>query len=466
MEIFAYIIIGIFGVIIGWFVVKARFQKQIDELQINHSNKLSEIEGRAKSAEAVNNELRHLIEQQDAGLNGLRGELNTERQSRVEALTRLEAAQRSFEEQKALIETMKKEMTDTFNALSSAALKSSSEDFLRLASESLGKVAADTKGKLGEHQAAMDGLVKPLKEALTRYEEQIHSIELKRKQDYTSLDEQIKHLITTHRDLQKETGNLVTALRKPHIRGRWGEITLRNVVELAGMSSHCDFTEQLSIEAESGRLRPDMVIHLPGGHDIVVDSKVSMEALLDVASAQTEEAKKDALKRHVQHVKEQINRLSSKAYWGQFSKSPELAVLFLGESSLVSAIELEPTLMEDSMSKKILIATPTTLFALLTAVAYGWRQEQITKNAEIIAALGKELYERMTTLTRHFSDIGSAIERAIGAYNKAIGSMETRVLPSVRRFKELGATGSEEIPILEQIDQKPRNLSLLSDNDK
>jgi len=356
---------------------------------------------------------------------------------------------------------MKTEMTDTFNALSSAALKSSSEDFLRLASEHLGKVVAETKGKLGEHQAAINGLVKPLQEALRRYEEQVHGIEVKRKQDYTSLDEQIKMLSSIHQQLQKETGNLVTALRKPHVRGRWGEITLRNVVELAGMSVHCDFTEQPTVESESGRLRPDMVIHLPGGRGIVVDSKVSMEALLETVSAASEEAKREALKRHAYHVNEQINRLSSKAYWSQFSKSPELVVLFLGESALVSALEADPTMMEDSMSKKVLIATPTTLFALLTAVAYGWRQEQVTRNAEVIGALGKELYERITVWAKHVNEIGTALGRAMESFNKSVGSIESRVLPSVRKFKELGVAGAEEIPILEQVDKTPRSLGLL-----
>jgi len=453
-----YLILGIIiGGIASWFIASSRLHK-------NYSGQITELEKKASSAEARIEELRQQHIQKESDLNNLRKELDSERQSKVEALTRLDESQKNLEEQKTLLEAMKTELTDTFNALSAAALKSSSEDFLRLASEHLGKVVADTKGKLGEHQVAMDGMIKPLSETLKRYEEQLHTLEVKRKQEYTSLDEQIKHLVTTHRELQKETGNLVTALRKPHIRGRWGEITLRNVVELAGMLNHCDFEEQLNVEAETGRLRPDMVIHLPGSRDIVVDSKVSMEALLDSASAQTEETKKETLKRHTQHVKDQIKRLSGKAYWDQFSKSPELAVLFISESALIAALEIEPTLMEESMSKKVLIATPTTLFALLTAVAYGWRQENITKNAEVIAALGKELYERMNTLIKHMTDIGSAIDKAIGAYNKAVGSMETRVLPSIRKFKELGVTGAEEIPALEQIDQTPRNLSILSDD--
>ncbi len=465
-----YIILGaILGIIISvpivWFLAKARFQgiyaKQISDLQINHAGQLAEIEGKAKYAEAQVNELRQQVNQREYDLDRVRNELDIERNSKIEALTRLEEARKNYEEQKALIEAMKQEMTDTFTALSSAALKSSSEDFLRLASEHLGKVIADTKGKLGEHQAAMDGLIKPLSEALRKYEEQLHEIEIKRKQDYTSLDEQIKLLATTHRELQKETVNLITALRKPHIRGRWGEITLRNVVEMAGMSAHCDFTEQITIEGDSGRLRPDMIIHLPGGHDIVVDSKVSLEALLEVSSASTEEAKKELLKKHASHVKEQINRLSSKAYWNQFLKSPELAVLFISESALVSALEVEPTILEESMSKKVLVATPTTLFALLTAIAYGWRQEQITKNAETIAKLGKELYERINVWAKHCNEISIALGKAIDAHNKAVGSLELRVLPTIRKFKELGIPTSEAIPNLKHVDQTPKKLSII-----
>jgi len=416
----------------------------------------ADLVGRAQSAEAINTEVRGQIQLKDEELTRLRQEHDSEKQLRVEALTRLEESQKNFEEQRLIMDALKKEMTDTFSALSAAALKNTSEDFLRLASERLGKVMADTSGKLGEHKTAMEGMLRPLSEALKKYEEQIISLERKRGQDYTSLDEQIKMLASTHRDLQKETGNLVTALRKPHIRGRWGEITLRNVVELAGMSSHCDFTEQAQVDSGDGRLRPDMVIHLPGGRDIVVDAKVSLEALLDLSSAPSEEAKKEALKRHASQVREQVNRLGSKSYWSQFSQSPELTVLFIGESALVAALEYDATLMEDSMSKKVLIATPTTLFALLSAVAYGWRQEQITKNAEEIAALGKELYERIAVWSRHFSDISSALGKAVDSYNRAVGSLESRVLPSVRKFRELGAVGGDVLPSVKQIEKTPR----------
>jgi len=467
METIAYIILGIIaGSLAVWFIAKARIQtvynQQISVLQKEQSDRLVELEGRAKSAEAVNTELRQQIQQRDTEINQIRSELDTEKQSKIEALTRLEESQKNLEEQKSLLETMKTEMTDTFNALSSAALKSSSEDFLRLASEHLGKVVADTKGKLGEHQVAMDGMIKPLHEMLKRYEEQIRAIEETRHKAYGSLEEQLRALATTHETLQKETSNLVSALRKPQVRGRWGEMQLRRVAELSGMSMHCDFTEQQSMDTEKGRIRPDMIVHLPMDREIVVDAKVSLEAYLDAFSGTTEDERKAKMEKHAQQVRAHMNRLASKEYWSQFKQSPEFVVLFIpGESFLSSALEMDNTLIEDGIQKKVIIATPTTFIALLRAIAYGWRQEQVTKNAQEISILGRELYERMSTLVKHFDEIGSAIEKAMGAYNKVIGSMELRVLPSVRKFKELGVTGAEDIPILEQIDQIPRSLSFL-----
>jgi len=458
MELIAYITIGIIiGGISAWLIASYR-----------HSNQITEIEKRASGAEAIVIELRQQVQQKDSEINQIRNELDVERQSKVEALTKLDASQKSFEEQKALIEAMKTEMTDTFNALSSAALKSSSEDFLRLASEHLGKVVADTKGKLGEHQAAMDGMIKPLYETLKRYEEQIRSIEESRHKAYGSLEEQLRALALTHENLQRETSNLVSALRKPQVRGRWGEMQLRRVAELSGMSMHCDFTEQQSMDTEKGRIRPDMIVHLPMEREIVVDSKVSLEAYLDAIAATAEDERKAKMEKHAQQVRSHMNKLASKEYWSQFKQSPEFVVLFIpGESFLSSALDMDNTIIEDGIEKRVIVATPTTFIALLRAIAYGWRQEQLTKNAQEISELGRQLYERMNILVQHFDSIGSNLEKAISAYNKAVGSMESRILPSVRRFKELGVTGADEIPVIEQIDQTPRNLSILElDSDR
>ena len=467
MELIAYIILGILiGGVVVWLLAKARFQglyaKQIGDLQVSYSSQITDLEKRASGAEARVEELRQQVGQKDSEISQVRKELEVETTSKVEAFTRLEESQKGLEEQKALIETMKAEMTDTFNALSSAALKSSSEDFLRLASEHLGKVVAETKGKLGEHQVAIDGLIKPLHEALKRYEEQVRLIEESRHKAYGSLEEQLRSLASTHEQLQKETSNLVSALKKPQVRGRWGEITLRRVAELSGMSAHCDFTEQISVETESGRLRPDMLVHLPMEREIVVDAKVSLDAYLDALSALTEDERKAKLEKHAQQVRAHMNKLGSKEYWTQFKQSPEFVVLFIpGESFLSSALDVDGTLIEDGIQKRVIIASPTTFIALLRAIAYGWRQEQITKNAEEISTLGKELYERIYTVVKHFIDIGSAIGKAMDSYNKVVGSMELRVLPSVRKFKELGVTSAEEIPVLEQINRIPRSLNFL-----
>jgi DNA recombination protein RmuC len=464
MELVAYMILGIFiGGLIVWFLAKARFQGI-------YTKQLAELEGNARSAEAVNAELRQQIQQRDTEINQIRNELGAEKQSKVEAHTRLEESQKNLDEQKSLLEAMKTEMSDTFNALSSAALKSSSEDFLRLASEHLGKVLTETKGKLGEHQAAMDGTIKPLQDMLKKYEEQFREIEKSRHESFGSLSQQIKSLSTMHEQLQRETSSLVTALRKPQVSGSWGQMSLRRAAELAGMAAHCDFYEQESILADSGRLRPDMIVRLPNSREIVVDAKAPVDAYMSAISKSSEEERQKALNNYVSQVRTHMNALGSKSYWDQFPKSPEIVVMYLpGESFFSAAIEHDHKLIEDSSIKKVILATPTTFIALLKAIAYGWQQEQITKNAQEISNLGKELYERIHTLVKHFVDIGSAIGKAMDSYNKVVGSMELRVLPSIRKFKELGVTGAEEIPVIEQIDKTPRSLSLLessSDEDK
>jgi DNA recombination protein RmuC len=456
MTTMIYIIMGILiGGLISWFFAKSRSQ-----------GKITELEKRVSSAEALVADRSGQLQRKDAEINQIRNELAEDRRSKVEALTRLEEAQKSFEEQKALIEAMKTEMTDTFNALSKAALESSNESFLTLASERLGKVVEETKGKLGEHQTAMNGMIKPLSDALKKYEEQIHAVEAKRRQDYGGIEEQIKMLSSTHQQLQRETSSLVTALRKPQVSGSWGQLSLKRAAELAGMAAYCDFYEQVSTTTETGRLRPDMIVRLPNGREIVVDAKAPVDAYLNAISLSAEEERKKALSHYVAQIRKHMNDLSGKSYWEQFPKSPELVVMYMpGESFFSSAIEHDSMLIEDGSAKKVILATPTTFIALLKAIAYGWQQEQMTKSAQEISKLGKELYERIKTMSGHFDDLGSAIEKAIAAYNKAVGSMESRILPSVRKFRELGVSGADEIPVLEQIDQTPRSLSHISDTE-
>jgi DNA recombination protein RmuC len=470
---------GIYQIVIGlvvggafaWLAARAHFKARLAqgaaETQAAHSMKISDIEGRLKVAEAQAGELRDRLRQEEADLDRLRAELDMERRSGVEAATRLDASRKNLDEQRGLIEAMKREMSDTFSAVSRAALESSNASFLALASERLGRISKETEGKLGVHSRELDGLLKPLQETLRRYEEQIRLMEEGRHRAYGSLGEQLKALASTNEQLQKETGNLVTALRKPQVRGRWGEIQLKRVAELAGMTLHCDFSEQVSVNAESGRLKPDMVVHLPMGREIVVDAKVSLDAYLDSLNAKTDEERRARIKEHAGQIRAHVNKLALKDYWAQFPQSPEFVVLFLpGESFFSAAIEADASIIEDGIEKNVIIATPTTFIALLRAIAYGWRQEQAAKNAREVGDLGRLLHERMGILVNHLNGVGSGLRGALKAYNDAVGSMETRLLPAARRFKDLGATGAADIPFIEQINEEPRNAELPPDDRK
>ncbi len=351
----------------------------------------------------------------------------------------------------------KGQLADTFKALAADALRGSNETFIGQATQALKTVKAEAEGDLAQRQQAIEGLVKPLNEALQRYEIQIANMERARQSAYGGLDQHLKTLAQAHERLQQETGNLVKALRSPQVRGQWGEITLKRVAELAGMVEHCDFIEQETVEGEAGRLRPDMIVQLPAGRQVVVDAKAVLAAYLEAVEAQDDGVRKERLRQHAAQVRARMEQLSAKAYWSQFQQAPEFVVLFLpGEQFLGAALEQDHTLIEDGFEKRVVIATPTTLIALLRAVAYGWRQEQLAENAQAISALGKDLFERMAVLTEHLSDVGAALNKGVTAYNKAIGSLEARVLPSARRFKDLGIGSENDIPKLEAIEQAAR----------
>ncbi len=469
-----YILIGVaVGVAAAYLILASRFKmvsaREVSGLQARHADQIREVDGRASGAEALVTELRQQVREAETEKTRFRSELDAERLQRIETSTRLEESHKrlqdsykNLDEQKAIFELMKKEMTDTFNALSSAALKSSSEDFLRLASEHLGKVVTDTKGKLGEHHAAIDATVKPLQELLQRYEQQIREIEESRHKSFGSLTEQIRSLSSMQERLQQETKNLVTVLRRPKVSGSWGEIGLRRVAELAGMTAYCDFYEQESVSAEAGRLRPDMIVRLPNGREIVVDAKAPVDAYLNALSAQSEDDRKKGIANYIAQIRNHMNSLSSKSYWDQFPQSPELVVMYLpGESFFSAALEHDPKLIEDGSLKKVVLATPTTFIALLKAVAYGWQQEQITKSAQEINKLGKELYERFAVVLEHIARTGVAVRKAVESYNEGVRSMETRLIPSLRKFRELGISSSKEVVSPEEIGQTTKGADHL-----
>jgi DNA recombination protein RmuC len=379
--------------------------------------------------------------------------LVTEREARARAETGFEAARENLDEQRRLLEEAHTRLGETFKALSADALHQSTSSFLHLAREQL-------ETELARRQQALDALVRPLQDTLGRYEGQLRELEASRQQAYGSIEQQLKSLTQQGAELQRETGNLVGALRSSQVRGRWGELTLRRVVELAGMTEHCDYVEQATVAGEAGRImRPDMIVQLPAGRRIAVDAKVPLSAYLDAMASATPDDRTGAMSRHAQQVRQHMATLSGKAYWSGLDGSVDLVVMFIpGESFVGAAAEADPRLIEDGIAQKVVIATPTTLIALLRTVAYGWRQEHLAENAERIRRLGQDLYDRVRTMVGHVDDVGGSLRKATAAYNKAVGSLESRVLPSARRFREMGAGEGPEIAALEPVDEQPRSV--------
>jgi DNA recombination protein RmuC len=408
---------------------------------------------RAHRAETLAEELRRCAVADRAEVDQLRGDLADAARARAVAETQAAETVKRLEEQKLLLAQARHELAESFQALSGEALKQNNEAFLSLAKTTFHALHAEAKGELAQRQQAIDDLVKPLADSLHRYDEQLRQLEQSRQAAYGGLDQHLKLLVETQQRLQQETGNLVNALRAPAVRGRWGEITLKRVAELAGMVAHCDFREQESVMSEEGRLQPDMVVQLPGGRQIIVDAKTVLSGYLDAHEASDEARRLDGLRRHATQVRIRMNELSLKAYWNQFEQAPEFVVLFLpGEQFLGAALEQDPHLIEEGFAQGVVLATPTTLMALLRAVAYGWRQERLAAHADEAGRLGKDLYERMAILAEHLNDVGQSLGKSVLAYNKAVGSLETRILPAARRFKELGVSSDKEIASLEPIE--------------
>jgi len=407
------------------------------------------------AAEALNARMPQL----EAELDSLRREA-AERQAEVTQIrTRAEEQAKAAAEKLKLVTDAEASLSNAFRALSAEALKSNNQNFLQLATVSLERFQEKAKGDLEARQKAVDALVQPIRESLQKVDGKLGEMEKTRESAYSALNEQLRGLVETHLPmLRSETSSLVKALRQPTVRGRWGEMQLRRVVEMAGMLDHCDFIEQQSTATEDGRLRPDLIVKLPGGKQIIIDAKAPVSAYLEAAEAVDDDTRLVHLARHAQQVRAHMTALGRKAYWETFSPTPELVIMFLpGEMFFSAALQADPALIEFGVSEKVMPATPTTLISLLRAVAYGWRQEALAVNAQEVAALGKQLYERISTLAGHWSDVGERLGKAVDAYNKSVVTLESRVLVSARRFAEL-KVANQDIEAAQPIEVLPRAL--------
>jgi DNA recombination protein RmuC len=419
-------------------------------------------------------ESRFVLMSREAELGVLRDEKSALAVRCAQLATELEKDKALFSERQATLEAARDSFADAFKVISAEALARNNQSFLELAQTSLEKQQTVAKSELEKRQQAIGELVAPVKASLDKFEQQIQGIEKIRVDAYATLTEQVRSLAEGQGRLRTETGNLVKALRAPQTRGRWGEIQLKRVVEMAGMVDHCDFFEQESTTTEDGRLRPDLIIRLPGGKNIVVDAKAPLAAYLDALETDDEDQKKQKLQDHARQVRDHLVKLGRKAYWEQFQPSPDFVVLFLpGETFYSAALEADPGLIEQGVEQKVILSTPTTLIALLRAVAYGWTQQALTDNAERISALGRELYDRIATVAEHWGKVGRNLSEAVSAYNKSVASMETRVLVSARKFRELKVAGEDrEIVDLSPVELSPRSLQAsellrpVSDNDR
>ena len=351
-------------------------------------------------------------------------------------------------------------LKDSFAALSGEALSANNQSFLQLATETLKQFHTKAEGELKVREQAVENLVKPIREALEKSHVQIQGLEGSRKEAYGALNKHLEQLAQSQQSLQSETRNLVNALRKPEVRGRWGELSLKRLAELAGMIEYCDFIEQETRDSAEGRQRPDMIVKLPDAREIVVDVKTPLDAYLSAVETSDEATRKLHLDRHARLVRERVRELSAKAYWNQFPNSPEFVVLFIpGDQFLAAALDNDPSLLEDALKSRVILATPTSFVALLRAVAYGWRQSALAENAQKIREVGEEMYARLATFAEHFVNVGKGLDNAVGNFNKAVGSFETKLMPGARKFIEMGVAAKKELPEPEPIERAARELT-------
>jgi len=377
----------------------------------------------------------------------LRGQKRIAELSTALDLERRHAAERVPEIEKAIA------------VLANQALRQNSQSFLQLAQENLKQFQVQAKSDLDQKEKAVEQLVKPIRDALEKTEQQVRLMESERKEAYGALHKHLESMTQTQLLLQGETRNLVQALRRPEVRGQWGELTLKRLAELAGMVEHCDFYQQENVDTDEGRMRPDMIVRLPDGREIIVDVKTPLDAYLSAVEATDDASRSRHLEHHARKLRERVRELAVKAYWNQFKNAPDFVVLFIpGDQFLSAALDIDHALLEDALKQKIILATPTSLVALLRAVAYGWRQENLAENAERIREVGEDLYQRLAVFTEHLAKIGTSLEVSVSAYNKAVGSLDTKVLPGARRFVEMGVTPKKPIEEPSLIETQVRDV--------
>ena len=382
------------------------------------------------------------------------------KQENTTLTTTLEINEKAALEKQAAYDSDRKQLSETFASLSGQALKNNTEQFLSLAQEKLKQFNIEAQGDLEKKEQAIEHIIKPIKQALEKTEKQLHAIERERKEAYGSISKHLESMTQTQQMLHGETRNLAQALRRPEVRGQWGELTLKRLVELAGMAPHCDFYEQEHTQTEDGAIRPDMIIRMPGGREIVVDVKTPLDAYLSAVEAADDKSRDQHLQHHAKKVRERIRELASKNYWNQFKNSPDFVVLFIpGDNFLSAALDKSPELLEYALQQKVILATPTSLVALLRAIAFGWNQEIVAENAEKIRHLGEDLYKRLNTFTNHLAKLGKTITSSVDNYNSAVGSFQRQLIPGARKFSEMGISASKEADDIDTIEKTVRPLT-------
>jgi DNA recombination protein RmuC len=459
------------GIVIGWGLGRIRYAKrhqaalsglsrQLDNARLEIV-RLTEAHAAANVRAEQAGDLAVRLQQRDSQIADLQNEIVTLRSRGARLETIIRQDRQALKEKLALVDGWQNRLADAYKGLSARALKENNRIFMDLAQSTLARFVERARTDMDHRSEAVDRMLQPLRETLERYEQNVLSLERARESAYGELRQQVTSLAATQDRVHRETSRLVKALQVPHVRGRWGETTLKRVAEMAGMQAHCDFYEQPATPGVENRMRPDMIVQLPGNRLIIVDAKVPLSAYLDALDASAPEQRDALLDRHAAQVSSHIQQLSRKAYWAQFETTPEFVVLFIpGENFFAAALSRNPNLIEEGMQRQVVLATPTTLIALLKAVAFGWRQQQAAENAHHVSRLGRTLYERLQTMTGHLQQLGRELDRCVGSYNRFTGSLERRVLVAARSFGELGVVETDEAGLAapEKIDQKPRSL--------